>query len=197
MKDRPFIIFDQILLRDERLVSTIVRSYCLLSLFPPCRTYYRTCPTDNQSSFHSGKLNVWWYYAPSWRIYCSRNRFFPLPLFSSENYNVYCLNQIDRTAPCYKSKRNIVDHHKALTSVISVFLIFFHKRTGYRTDVLEKDYYVVLMLHEFEKNRKHVFPPTLKAGRHCTRRWRLQTCFQRASTFPLTPVDAAGLKVPY
>lgn len=32
-----------------------------------------------------------------------------------------------------------------------------HERTGYRTDVLEKDYYVVLMLHELAEKQKAGF----------------------------------------
>ena len=34
-----------------------------------------------------------------------------------------------------------------------VLLDQIHERTGYRTDVLEKDYYVVLMLHELAEKQ--------------------------------------------
>ncbi len=39
-----------------------------------------------------------------------------------------------------------------------VLLEQIHERTGYRTDVLEKDYYVVLMLHELAKKQKAGLP---------------------------------------
>ncbi|MBQ9911302.1 MAG: nucleotidyl transferase AbiEii/AbiGii toxin family protein [Lachnospiraceae bacterium] len=39
-----------------------------------------------------------------------------------------------------------------------------HERTGYRTDVLEKDYYVVLMLHELAEKQKAGLPAYFKGG---------------------------------
>ena len=38
-----------------------------------------------------------------------------------------------------------------------VLLDHIHERTGYRTDVLEKDYYVVLMLRELAEKQKAAF----------------------------------------
>ena len=39
-----------------------------------------------------------------------------------------------------------------------------HERTGYRTDVLEKDYYVVLMLNELAEKQKAGLPAYFKGG---------------------------------
>lgn len=39
-----------------------------------------------------------------------------------------------------------------------------HKRTGYRTDVLEKDYYVVLVLSELAQKQKEGLPAYFKGG---------------------------------
>lgn len=45
-----------------------------------------------------------------------------------------------------------------------VLLEQIHNRTGYRTDVLEKDYYVVLMLHELAEKQKNGLPAFFKGG---------------------------------
>lgn len=45
-----------------------------------------------------------------------------------------------------------------------VLLEQIHERTGYRTDVLEKDYYVVLMLHELAEKQKSGLPAYFKGG---------------------------------
>ena len=45
-----------------------------------------------------------------------------------------------------------------------VLLEQVHERTGYRTDVLEKDYYVVLMLHELAEKQKAGLPAYFKGG---------------------------------
>ena len=45
-----------------------------------------------------------------------------------------------------------------------VLLEQIHKRTGYRTDVLEKDYYVVLMLYELAEKQKAGLPAFFKGG---------------------------------
>ena len=45
-----------------------------------------------------------------------------------------------------------------------VLLEQIHERTGYRTDVLEKDYYVVLMLHELSEKQKAGLPAYFKGG---------------------------------
>ena len=45
-----------------------------------------------------------------------------------------------------------------------VLLEHIHMRTGYRTDVLEKDYYVVLMLHELAEKQKAGLPAYFKGG---------------------------------
>ena len=39
-----------------------------------------------------------------------------------------------------------------------------HERTGYRTDVLEKDYYVVLMLKELAEKQNAGLPAYFKGG---------------------------------
>ena len=45
-----------------------------------------------------------------------------------------------------------------------VLLDHIHERTGYRTDVLEKDYYVVLMLRELAEKQKAGLPAYFKGG---------------------------------
>ena len=45
-----------------------------------------------------------------------------------------------------------------------VLLEQVHERTGYRTDVLEKDYYVVLMLRELAEKQKAGLPAYFKGG---------------------------------
>ena len=45
-----------------------------------------------------------------------------------------------------------------------VLLEQIHERTGYRTDVLEKDYYVVLMLRELAEKQKAGLPAYFKGG---------------------------------
>lgn len=45
-----------------------------------------------------------------------------------------------------------------------VLLEQIHERAGYRTDVLEKDYYVVLMLYELSKKQKAGLPAYFKGG---------------------------------
>ena len=45
-----------------------------------------------------------------------------------------------------------------------VLLEQIHERTGYRTDVLEKDYYVVLMLNELAEKQKAGLPAYFKGG---------------------------------
>ncbi len=45
-----------------------------------------------------------------------------------------------------------------------VMLELIHDRTGYRSDVLEKDYYVVLMLHELADKQQAGLPVYFKGG---------------------------------
>ena len=45
-----------------------------------------------------------------------------------------------------------------------VLLEQIHERTGYRTDVLEKDYYVVLMLCELAQKQEAGLPAYFKGG---------------------------------
>lgn len=45
-----------------------------------------------------------------------------------------------------------------------VLLERLHERTGYRTDVLEKDYYVVLVLQELSKKQSAGLPAYFKGG---------------------------------
>lgn len=46
-----------------------------------------------------------------------------------------------------------------------------HGKTGYRLDVLEKDYYVVLMLEELSKKQKDGLPAFFKGGTHYIKRY--------------------------
>ena len=70
-----------------------------------------------------------------------------------------------------------------------VLLEQIHERTGYRTDVLEKDYYVVLMLRELAEKQKAGLPAYFKGG---TALYKALKTTNRFSEFPLTPVDAAA-----
>ena len=45
-----------------------------------------------------------------------------------------------------------------------VLLEQIHERTGYRTDVLEKDYYVVLMLRELAEKQEDGLQAFFKGG---------------------------------
>ena len=45
-----------------------------------------------------------------------------------------------------------------------VLLEHIHERTGYRTDVLEKDYYVVLILKELAEKQSAGLPAYFKGG---------------------------------
>lgn len=49
-------------------------------------------------------------------------------------------------------------------NAFSVILNTIHERTGYRTDVLEKDYYVVLILKELAQLQKDGLPAYFKGG---------------------------------
>ncbi|MDD6483427.1 MAG: nucleotidyl transferase AbiEii/AbiGii toxin family protein [Clostridiales bacterium] len=49
-------------------------------------------------------------------------------------------------------------------NAFTVILNTIHERTGYRTDVLEKDYYVVLVLKELSKFQKDGLPAYFKGG---------------------------------
>ena len=60
--------------------------------------------------------------------------------------------------------------HKDINA-FRVLLEQVHERTGYRTDVLEKDYYVVLVLKELAEKQQ--------AGQRCIRHSGQQTGFRR------------------
>ena len=49
-------------------------------------------------------------------------------------------------------------------NAFGVLLEDIHSRTGYRTDVLEKDYYVVLILSELAEMQKNGLPAYFKGG---------------------------------
>ena len=49
-------------------------------------------------------------------------------------------------------------------NAFTVILNTIHERTGYRTDVLEKDYYVVLVLKELSEFQKEGLPAYFKGG---------------------------------
>lgn len=53
--------------------------------------------------------------------------------------------------------------HKKIDD-FQVFLSDIHKKTGYRLDVLEKDYYVVLILEELSKMQERGLPAYFKGG---------------------------------
>ncbi len=50
------------------------------------------------------------------------------------------------------------------TNAFRVLIEDIHKKTGYRTDVLEKDYYVVLILSELAEKQKDGLPAYFKGG---------------------------------
>ena len=49
-------------------------------------------------------------------------------------------------------------------NAFQVLLEQIHERTGYRTDVLEKDYYIVLMLRELTRKQEAGLPAFFKGG---------------------------------
>ena len=74
-----------------------------------------------------------------------------------------------------------------------VLLEDIHSRTGYRTDVLEKDYYVVLILSELAEMQKDGLPAYFKGGTALYKALKT-TNFRRTSTFQLIPGTAAEAK---
>lgn len=50
------------------------------------------------------------------------------------------------------------------TNAFRVLIEDVHSRTGYRADVLEKDYYVVLVLSELAAKQKDGLPAYFKGG---------------------------------
>ena len=53
-------------------------------------------------------------------------------------------------------------HHDI--QALQVLIEDIHQKTGYRTDVLEKDYYVVLILSELSEKQKNGLPAYFKGG---------------------------------
>ena len=49
-------------------------------------------------------------------------------------------------------------------NAFKVLLSNIHERTGYREDVLEKDYYVMLILEELSKKQQEGLPAYFKGG---------------------------------
>lgn len=49
-------------------------------------------------------------------------------------------------------------------NAFSFLLESIHDATGYRTDVIEKDYYVVLILHELAEKQQNGLPAYFKGG---------------------------------
>ena len=71
-----------------------------------------------------------------------------------------------------------------------VLLEQIHERTGYRTDVLEKDYYVVLMLCELAEKKKAGLPSYFKGGTALYK--ALKTTGGRTATSCAEPVQEKG-----
>ena len=78
-------------------------------------------------------------------------------------------------------------------NAFGVLLEDIHSRTGYRTDVLEKDYYVVLILSELAEMQKNGLPAYFKGGTALYKALKT-TNFQRISIFRLIPETAAEAK---
>lgn len=60
-----------------------------------------------------------------------------------------------------------------------VLIESIHEQTGYRSDVLEKDYYVVLMLKELADKQADGLLAYFKGGPHCTRLLKPRTAFPK------------------
>jgi hypothetical protein len=54
------------------------------------------------------------------------------------------------------------------------------KRTGIREDIIEKDYYLTMLLKELGKSRGR-YQPISRAVRHFIRRWERWYAFQKIS----------------
>lgn len=54
-------------------------------------------------------------------------------------------------------------------AAFTVLLDSIHAKMGYRTDVLEKDYYVTLMLEELAAKQRDGLKAYFKGGRPCIR----------------------------
>ena len=67
-----------------------------------------------------------------------------------------------------------------------------HEKTGYRTDVLEKDYYVLLILQELSNFQADGLPAYFKGGTALYKALKTTNRFPKILTFPLILEDAAG-----
>ncbi len=69
-------------------------------------------------------------------------------------------------------------------SAFRVLLEQIHARTGYRADVLEKDYYVVLILKELAAKQQAGLPAYFKGGTALYKALKTTNRFQRTLIFP-------------
>ena len=67
-----------------------------------------------------------------------------------------------------------------------------HDKTGYRTDVLEKDYYVLLILQELSNFQADGLQAYFKGGTALYKALKTTNRFPKILTFPLILEDAAG-----
>ena len=65
------------------------------------------------------------------------------------------------------------------------------ENTGYRQDVIEKDYYVSMLLQELAQFQREG-PPILRAVRLCIRRCTVSGVFQKTSIYPSMSGSAAA-----
>lgn len=75
-----------------------------------------------------------------------------------------------------------------------VLLEDINARTGYRTDVMEKDYYVVLMLKELSERQKDGLPAYFKGGTALYKALKQQIGFLKILTCLSTPEGVVEVK---
>lgn len=80
-------------------------------------------------------------------------------------------------------------------NAFAVILNAIHDRTGYRTDVLEKDYYVVLVLKELSEFQKEGLPAYFKGGTALYKALKTTNSFRRTLICLLIQGIAAALKM--
>ncbi len=76
-----------------------------------------------------------------------------------------------------------------------VLIESIHEKTGYRADVLEKDYYVVLMLEELAAKQAEGLPAYFKGGTALYKALKSTNRFQKILIFLLIPEIAAERKM--
>lgn len=66
------------------------------------------------------------------------------------------------------------------------------ENTGYRQDVIEKDYYVSMLLQELAQFQREGLPAYFKGAQLCIRRCTVSGVFQKTSIYPSMSGSAAA-----